>query len=257
MTSVKKLIGALKPLSAVLAATLICQTAHAVNPSDYIYTPIVEQGEREIDFKLGTTKPRAESRESESSLGFGYGATSYWFTEFYVKYKRENTDGRGQATFFDAFEWENKFQLTPQGQYFVDLGFITEIERPDDRREGYEVRFGPLIQKEFGQTQLNFNLLFERNYRAEESNPLRLLYQWQAKYRLSKEFEFGAQALGEFGNINHFLPKSEQTHVLGPAIFGKIPLGGRNAITYNAAFLVNIADSVHSRTFRTQIEYEF
>lgn len=257
MMSVKKFYGALTTMSAALGLAFSAQSAHAVNPSDYIYTPIVEQGEREIDFKFGTSKPKAESRESESSLGFGYGATSYWFTEFYVKYKRENTDGRGQATFFDAFEWENKFQLTPQGEYFFDLGFITEIERPEDRREGYEVRFGPLIQKEFGKTQLNFNLLFERNYRAAESNPLRLLYQWQAKYRLSKEFEFGTQAFGEFGNVNHFLPKAEQTHVIGPAIFGKIPVGSHQAITYNAAFLFNIADSQHSRTFRTQIEYEF
>lgn len=250
----KKLLNAAFAAMATLCASNSC---FAIGPADYVYTPIVEEGEKEIDFKFGTTKPKKESRESAASLGFGYGLTDYWFSEVYVKYKRENADGRGQASFFDAFEWENKFQLTTQGENFVDLGLILEIERPQDRREGVEVRFGPLLQKEFGKTQLNLNILLERNYHAAESNPLRLSYQWQAKYRLHKEFEFGAQGFGEFGAWNHFAPRSEQRHLAGPAIFGKLGLGGRNAITYNLAFLTDLGDSPHSKTLRTQVEYEF
>ena len=76
-------------------------------PSDYISTPNVEYGEKEIDFKFGTLKQRNQERVSATSLGFGYGATQFWFTELYLKYKREG----GDPTRFDAWEWENKFQL--------------------------------------------------------------------------------------------------------------------------------------------------
>jgi len=32
----------------------------------------------------------------------------------------------------------------------VDIGFLLEIERPKVRSEGYELRWGPLLQTEFG-----------------------------------------------------------------------------------------------------------
>ncbi|MDB5761546.1 MAG: hypothetical protein JWQ21_541 [Herminiimonas sp.] len=250
MKSIKKKTGA---ASAALAAVLFTGHAMASGPADYVYTPNVEYGEREIDFKSGTVKKSQEDRASAASLGFGYGATEYWFTELYVKYKREN----GNATAFDAFEWENKFQLTQPGQYPIDIGFITEIERPQDRSEGYEIKFGPLFQTEIGKTQLNLNILFQRNYRAAEANIMKSGYQWQAKYRLKPEFEFGLQGFGELGDWNRIAPRAEQSHLLGPAIFGKIPLGGRHAIKYNAAYLIDASDVKHSNTLRTQVEYEF
>ncbi|WP_211097231.1 hypothetical protein [Herbaspirillum sp. ST 5-3] len=249
MKNTMKKIGA---ASAVIALVLSAQNALA-GPADYVYTPTVEYGEREIDFKAGTAKVTDEARESAASIGFGYGATEHWFTELYVKYKREN----GSGTFFDAYEWENKFQLSEPGQLPVDIGFITEIERPQDHSEGWEVKFGPLFQKEFGKTQLNLNILFERNYRAAEANPMRLGYQWQAKYRWTPQFEFGAQGFGDVGKWDHFAPRAEQSHIFGPAIFGKIALGGRQAIKYNVAYLIDANDEKHSNTFRTQVEYEF
>jgi hypothetical protein len=250
MNSIKQLLGA---ASAVVTLALTIHNAYAGSPADYVYVPSVTYGEREIDFKFGARKTSDQARESAASLGFGYGVSNYWFTEVYTKYKREN----GNGTAFDAFEWENKFQLTPTGQYAVDVGFITEIERPQDRSEGYEVRFGPLFQTEFDKTQLNLNLLFQRNYRADESVPMAFGYQWQAKYRWKPELEFGAQGFGELGPLRRFSPRNEQSHLLGPAVFGKFSVGPRQAIKYNAAVLVDANDAKHSTTFRTQVEYEF
>ena len=45
------------------------------DPSDYVVTPIVEEGEREIDFKLGSAWFRDGTRETAWSIGLGYGAT--------------------------------------------------------------------------------------------------------------------------------------------------------------------------------------
>src|SRR3954470_24493611 len=120
------LVGA----SLALASTLTSLPALA-GPSDYIYTPNVEYGEREIDFKFGTAKLPGGQRDSASSIGFGWGVTPYWFTEVYAKWHKEP----GASNTFDAYEWENKFQLTETGKYPVDIGFILEIERPKDRAE--------------------------------------------------------------------------------------------------------------------------
>jgi hypothetical protein len=236
----------------VAGALLSPLFAHA-GVSDYIYTPIVEYGEKEIDFKYGDARKKGDPRESASSIGFGYGATEWWFTELYLKYKAQN----GQSTKYDAIEWENKFQLTETGKYPVDIGFLLEIERPQDHAEGWEVKWGPLFQTEFGKVQLNANLLFQRSYRSEAPSQTEFLYQWQAKYRWLQQFEFGLQGLGEMGKWDHWAKNDVRIHKVGPAIFGKIPLGDRQAIKYNAAVLFGASSASPDHTFRLQAEYEF
>lgn len=236
----------------VVVPLLISLCAHA-GPADYVYTPSVEYGEKEIDFKAGTARNRDDPRTSAASVGFGYGAREWWFTEIYMKYKREDNEG----TKYDAIEWENKFQLTETGKYPVDVGFLLEMERPTNHAEGWEMKWGPLFQTEFGKIQLNANALLQRSYRAEEQSETQFLYQWQAKYRWLREFEFGLQGFGEMGKWNHWATDDARFHRAGPAVFGKLPLAGRQAIKYNAAWLLGTSKAAPDHTFRMQVEYEF
>ena len=247
-----------KTFRLLAAAALGLPAISIAGPSDYVTTPAIEYGEREIDFKMGTEKARDSQgggKESAASLGFGYGARQWWFTEAYIKYERLP----GEGTRFDAFEWENKFQLTEPNQYFADLGFLTEIEVPRNRDEGYEIRFGPLVQLDTGAVRWNANLLFERFVRSREEgeHPLEMGYQLQARYSLHPALDVGVQAFGDMGKWNHWEPRDEQNHRAGPAVFGKVKLGGREAIVYNAALLFGLSDGAPKNTFRLQAEYEF
>jgi hypothetical protein len=236
------------------ALALLPQLARAFGPADYVFTPSVTYGEHEIDFKAGNWKKTDEERLRAWSIGYGYGATQRWWTELYRKYE---SFASASITTFDAWEWENKFQLTEQGQYPVDVGFVLELERPQDRSQGDEVRLGPLFQTGVGKVQLNGNLLFQRNIRADTPQHTEFGYQWQAKYRWKQEFEFGLQGFGEVGAWNNWDPAKERTHRLGPAVFGKLPLGGRQAVRYNAAWLIGTTSGAPRNTFRMQVEYEF
>lgn len=239
----------------LIACLSLFYIGHAVaGPADYIYLPTVEEGEKEIDFKYGTAKDQSGTRKHVTSLGFGYGATDYWFTEIYLKHERESGDG------LTLVEWENKFQLTETGKYAVDVGLITEIEAPIHHGgEPWEVKIGPLFQTEFGKVQLNGNVLFERKIGGDDSGNhiTEMGYQWQAKYRLQPTFEFGAQGFGEMGEWNDWDKSKEQNHRFGPAVFGKFALGNKQAIKYNAAWLFGVSDAAPNNTFRLQAEYEF
>jgi len=239
--------------SAIAIITLVTSAAAIAGPADYVYTPSVEYGEKEIDFKYGTGRQGDAARETAASIGFGYGAKEWWFTEFYVKYKMADF----QRTKYDALEWENKFQLTEPGQYPVDVGMILEIERPTDRSEGWEVKWGPLFQTDFDKWQLNGNVLFQRHYHADTPSDTLLQYQWQVKYRLQESFEYGLQGFGEVGKWNDWSPTDQRDHKLGPAIFGKLPLGNKQAIKYNAAWLLGASQAAFDHTLRLQVEYEF
>ncbi len=240
------------------ALPLVASLAHA-GPADYLYVPAVEYGEREIDVKVGTAKrPDGAGRESAASLGFGWGAAERWFTEAYLKAHKE-AGGRAE---YDAFEWENKFQLTETGRYPVDVGFVTELEVPRERRtEGYELRAGPLFQWESGLVQWNANALLTRVLRGEpepgETRSTELGYQFQVKVRASERFEYGLQAFGEMGRWDRWAPREAQTHRLGPAVFGKLRTGDGGAIRYNAAWLVGASKGAPDNLLRLQAEVEF
>lgn len=238
------------------AALALPALAHA-GADEYVNTPAVEYGEREIDTKYGTRYfDDAHERESAGSFGFGYGATQWWFTEAYLKYHKEP----GDRTRFDAFEWENKFQLTEPNKYPIDVGALVELEIPRDRDEGYELKLGPLLQWDTGPLRWNTNVFLERSFRTrgEEAAVTELQYQAQVTYHIrDTSFDVGAQAFGDLGKWNDWAPKDEQSHRIGPAVFGKVKLEGRQAIVWNAAWLFGASKAAADNAFRLQVEYEF
>lgn len=224
-------------------------------PADYVYTPTVEYGEREIDLKHGSARQTDGTLKQVTSFGVGYGAKEYWFTEVYLKQERSADQS------VNLIEWENKFQLSETGQYPVDFGLITELEAPLNGNAPWEIKFGPLLQTEFGKLQLNANVLFKRAFGTVDASGVpfstNLGYQWQAKYRWLPVFEFGVQAMGEMGKWNDWNKQIEQNHRIGPAAFGKLALGNRQAIKYNIAWLTGTSQAAPDHTFRLQVEYEF
>lgn len=225
------------------------------SPADYVYTPAVEYGEKEVDFKYGSATQKDGQLLEAVSVGFGYSATETWFTEVYLKQERIGNQVANLA------EWENKFQLTETGKYPVDVGLVTELEAPLSGNAPWEIKFGPLFQTEFGKLQLNGNLLFERAFgKADESGvpyATNMLYQWQAKYRWKPEFEYGVQGLGEVGKWDRWDKQADQIHRAGPAVFGKLGLGNRQAIKYNAAWLFGTSSAAPNHNFRLQVEFEY
>ena len=244
-------LGAARGLGA--CAGLLAACAAFAGPADSVHSPIVVYGERELELRWGDAKQGDGARERQTVASFGIGVTQWWKTELEVKFE----GATGGSTKYEAVEWENIFQLTETGKYPVDVGLLAEIERPRDHAEGWELKSGPLLQGDIGRVQLNGNAFFEGHVDAEESSDTELLYQWQAKYRWQPRFEFGVQGFGNVGKWDHWAPENEQSHQLGPAIFGKLALGGRQALKYDAAYLFAASAAAPDRTVRLRIEYEF
>jgi hypothetical protein len=222
-------------------------------PADYVHRPTVDYGEREIELKVGRAKLADGTHAHAAKLGFGMGLKPWWFSELYVGFQ----GGSGESTKYEAVEWENIFQLTETGRHPFEAGVLIEIERPRDHAEGFELKYGPLLQAEIGRVQLNGNAILERHVRAATPGDTELHYEWQAKYRLRREFEFGLQGFGELGKWDHWNPHDQQSHTLGPAVFGKIPLGGQQSLRYDAAYLLAASPAAPDHTLRFRIEYEF
>jgi len=238
----------------LIFSLVFLQSVYA-GPADYIFTPGVKSGERELSVQYGKSAPIAGKSAQVASIGLGYGMSESWFSEVYLKQAR---NGAQNST---LVEWENKFQLTETGQYPVDIGLITELEIPVSGNVPWELRFGPLLQKDIGKLQLNANMLFERAFgKADEDGvpfSTNIAYQWQVKYRWQEELEFGMQGMGELGTWNKWSPQAEQNHRIGPVVSGELELGNHQAIKYNLAWLAGVSAAAPNHTVRMSVEYEF
>jgi hypothetical protein len=138
---------------------------------------------------------------------------------------------------------------------------VTELEAPLTSGAPWEVRAGPLFQSTFGKLQLNGNVIFERAFGGADEDSVAQVtnigYQWQARHRAGGQLDLGVQGFGEMGKWDQWSKTAEQSHRMGPAVFGKLMLGEHDAIKYNAAWLVGMTDAAPDSTLRMQIEYEF
>jgi hypothetical protein len=235
--------------------------ALAIDASEYLFVPKVTQGEREIDFYSGVGSTGAQTgAEDNAALSFGVGITGHWFTELAVEYRKQQSMAAG----LDAIEWENFFQFGEPGQWPVDVGMVFNIERPYNTssnpltKDTTSIRFGPLLQKEYGRVQANFNLIFVHHFQRAAFPVAQIRYQSQIKYRYREPLEFGVQAFGKLGAGSQTLSSySDQVHRVGPVVLGHFAIPGERSLSYNAALLIGTTAHSPDRTLRVQIEYEF
>jgi hypothetical protein len=236
----------MKRILVLASLALLVQQQAAAGTGYYLVTTYPNEGQRTVDFKYWNAKPSGRPPRSSPELGFGYNVNSRWFTELTAQWFQRSPDANHLA----AIEWQNDLLLT-QGEYPFDLAFHTNVERAQDGSGALGVEFGPVLQTEIGRTQLNLNVFFERDYRVEVSEPM------QVKYRWIEKLQFGAQGFGEMGAWNHWLPRAQQSHRAGPALFGSWNLGGGHEWKYEAAYLVGTNSARNARSVAMRIQYVF
>lgn len=123
------------------AVSLFSSTSFADgNPVDKVYAPYVQPLEREIEWRMTDSDGRQIQR-----LGFGKSVNDRLFIEAYlIAEDNQHNDLR-----LEAFEVEALWQLTEQGEYAVDWGLITELERQRDENN-WEIATGLIALKEWG-----------------------------------------------------------------------------------------------------------
>jgi high-affinity iron transporter len=236
--------------AATFAAGVVPPRAEA-GPADKVYRPVVEFGETEIELRSGyvyvkDADPANTDQPANATqayvLDFGHGVATWWFTEAVLEIEKEPNESLEA----EEIEWENIFQLSEPGQYFLDYGFFAELKVPLENGHPFALEVGPMFQKDLGRLTNNLNLLAEREFGDNAVNEVELGYRLQSRYRSGTAVELGAQAFGE-----------EDAHLAGPAVFGQARLGEREKLKWDAALLAGLTDDAEDFRLRWEIEYEF
>jgi len=240
----------LRAATAVLAGVAIASRAEA---PDYVFEPYGEQGVRVAQFSASVEKLKDGSSEQAQSLAVGGTPTERWFTAAYAAWYRD----AGEKLRFDNIYLVNHLALAPAGAWPLDVGAYLEIQRPQDRSEGYAFLWGPTFQFDTSSLQVNANVWLQRTIHAENASPTVLVYQWQAKGLVGPHLELGAQSFGTLGPWLRWLPAHEQEHNIGPAAFAKWRLNDGRVLRADAAVLAGITTESPRITLRIRTQLEF
>jgi len=246
-----------KSLMGVVMATLVIATVVFIKPahaSDKIYSPYVDYGEFELEYRGHITQDSAAAKNNNEKhrVDIGYGFTDYWSSAIVGQW--EKTPGTGRE--FVATGWENIFQLTNQGEHWMDVGLYLEYELAKNSSAADKVETKLLLEHPGIEFVHTANIILEREIGTNSSNATSLEVFWRTKYRWKKTLEPALEIyskFGEIGNAGHF---DTQNHKMGPVIMGEFPLNGGSKLKYEFGYLFGLSDAAANGTWKWVIEWE-
>jgi hypothetical protein len=215
-----------------------------------VYSPIVEGGELEFEWRGSYDFDDRDSKDGEQKQKYavGYGVTDWWFTELYGEIEREAEQDEFDLT---SIEWENRFQLTEQGQYWLDAGLYFAYETTVQNKKADKIEGKILLEKSFANFTHTANIIFEKQVGggAEEETEAGLA--WSSRYRWKEYFEPGFEWHSNFGELKEHNPYDEQKHQAGPVFSGKV-----GPVKYDIGYLFGITDPAPEGELKWIMEYE-
>jgi len=113
------------------------------------------------------------------------------------------------------------------------------------------------VQKQLGQQLFTLNVPFVRETGNNAAKKWELEYAWQYKRLGNPALEFGLEGYGKLGDVSNWSPSSQQTHQIGPSLFGMLKTDVRRVWKYQLGLLFGLTTATPDKTLYGNLEYEF
>ena len=153
---------------------------------------------------------------------------------------------------YTSTEFEGKFRFYDPGEYWLDfaLKLSYEWKQQDTKADQGKAKF--LFSKDFGKWVHVANANFSKEIGTDASKDTELSLAWRTKYKLNKHFEPGFEYYNGLGELSDMQGYDEQTHRIGPMMFGQIVPG----LKYQAGYLFGLSDAAEDGSFKFFLRYE-
>jgi hypothetical protein len=225
----------------------------ALSPTDAmakkVYSPIVEEGELELEYSLDYTIDNEANNDGSARHQYEieYAPTDRLMLAAIGDFRK----WPGQSYTYQGLKAEAIYQLFEQGQYWLDAGLYLEYIRPDDalhKNNALEVKV--LLEKEWGKLTNTLNIVVKRELGGQSAD---LGYALRTKYRKGKAFEPAIEAYGSLGKQGDFKSLQQQSHHIGPVFIGKLQGG----FGYEVGYLFGVTKASDNALLKVILGYEF
>ncbi|MFV2055817.1 MAG: hypothetical protein ACC707_05080, partial [Thiohalomonadales bacterium] len=226
----------------------------AAQASDKIYSPYVEYGEFELEYRGHITndkRPPLDNNEKHRAE-IVYGFTEYWSSGLIGVWKKNP----GSSLEFDATAWENIFQITDQGQYWVDVGLYLEYELAKDSTSADKVEAKLLLEHPGVKFINTANIILESEIGSNSNDEVEFEILWRTKYRWKKSLELAMEIYSKFGEVGNTGGYDKQNHSIGPVLMGETSFGSQSKFKYEFGYLAGVSDAAADGTWKWLAEWE-
>jgi len=247
-----------KPIQSVAVAAILILTSLSVSmfPADAqakkVYSPIVEQGEIELEYFLDYTidADPAKNTSARHQIELEFGVTDRWMTAIYGDFRKNP----GKSFAYQGLKWENIYQLFEQGERLFDAALYFEYILPQASLNKPDVfEFKLLLEKEDGRLINTANIILKKELGKLATKNTLLNYAWRTKWRWKRHLEPGFEMYGSFGELGNTSALSQQSHQAGPIIMGTF----RNGMGYELGYLFGLTTATAQGTVKLIVGYEF
>jgi len=217
-----------------------------------VYSPIVEQGEVELEYSLDYSVDADPTKNTSARHQFEleYGVTERWMTAIYGDFRKKP----GKKFTYQGFKWENIYQLFEQGERWLDAGLYVEYIVPQkslNKADALEIKL--LLEKQQGRLIHTANIVLKKELGAKAVNNTSIGYAWRSKWRWKRWMEPAIEAYGSLGEVGNTKPLSQQSHQVGPVVIGKL----RSGLTYELGYLLGLTTASDQGHLKFILGYEF
>lgn len=235
--------------AAVFAAMLLgTRPAHAL---DEIYSPIAVPNELALEYSGSTTFDHdPDKRDAEShQLSVEYGLSDRVMVETSGTWTKDPN----APMQFDSSEVEGRFQFAEQGEDWMDSGLLVAYAFPGRSQAPNDLEVKLLLEKNLGKftTRANVGFEWEVGQYAKDGGP-DYVFLASERYRLNYYLEPAIELQSDLGQHRSLGRFDDQTHYLGPALYGHI----MPHLKYEVAYLFGASEPAANSAARILLEYE-
>ncbi len=230
-----------------LGVVLLCSAAHVRADDFIVYSPYVIASQSEIEMRgYHSTDPRPDLGGSAAEVSVAHVVGGWWKPELYLLRYQQNP---GSRSGLQGYEFENTFELTERGKYFLNLGFLAAYEHNTVSGTPNAVEFGPLIGFTSGRLAHVVNLVGEKQVGAGASGHYAFRYSYSGVYAISPALRPGIEA---------YARPADHAYQVGPIMAGEWHLRGTTSnLEYRVGVVLGVNSGAPRQTWLARLEYEF
>lgn len=244
----------MKSLKQTLSLCALALFAPAIASANVltINSPDLKKGKTTLEAGLRWDLDDSKSKDHfrEYALEAEYGITDRWGIGFEFVAEREH----GEGTRYAVTAMEHTFQFLKQGKDApFSLGLRVEYEKAHLGEGTDEAKARLLLRYLNDRFEGRFNIGGDREIGSDAHRGFNGDVRMSLRYRVEDYFIPALDYLGSTGRVDDMPRFDDQTHRLGPVIYGYIT----EKIGYQVGYLAGLSEATTDHTLKFAVEYKF